>query len=340
MERARSLSKRAGSVSTGLVRATLGFSAARYGLDAKAIQARHGLDGALLDDTDARVESTVYEAVVEDCAAMCGDALFGLRLGEAFTLSSIGALGFALLNSASLESALRRYESFQRALGEGIRIRLGVAGDEAKVSLSVASGSGALRHRVESFVASTVAACRELAPGFAPKAVTFRHEVLESLGEYRRVLGVAPMQGAVDAIVFDRVWLARPVRGADVAVARLLDGEMRRREREAASQEWKERTANALVAEDGSWPSAAEVASKLGVSQRTLQVRLAEEGTTFRAVYDETLRRLAERFLDNGDSLAEIAFALGYSEPAAFSKAFVRWTGLPPGAYRRRRKTR
>lgn len=78
-----------------------------------------------------------------------------------------------------------------------------------------------------------------------------------------------------------------------------------------------------------------EVASKLKVTRRTLQRRLQEEGTSHRRVLDELRRDLAVRLLDEGDlGIQEVAFVLGFSDQAAFHHAFVRWTGVAPGAYR------
>jgi AraC-like DNA-binding protein len=83
-------------------------------------------------------------------------------------------------------------------------------------------------------------------------------------------------------------------------------------------------------------PAQAEVSRKLAVSERTLQRRLREEGTSFAEILDEVRRELAQQYLANpAVTLHEIAFLLGYSEPSAFHRAFRRWTGATPQAFRR-----
>ena len=78
-----------------------------------------------------------------------------------------------------------------------------------------------------------------------------------------------------------------------------------------------------------------EVAKRLGVSDRTLHRRLADEGTSHSELLDEARRERAMILLaDRSLSAAEISFLLGYSEPGAFFRAFKRWTGKTPGAYR------
>ena len=79
------------------------------------------------------------------------------------------------------------------------------------------------------------------------------------------------------------------------------------------------------------------VARALGVSVRSLQRRLAEEGRSYHGLVDETRKDAAERYLSNSSlSIGEVAFLLGYSEAAAFHRAFRRWSGATPQEFRRR----
>jgi AraC-like DNA-binding protein len=78
-----------------------------------------------------------------------------------------------------------------------------------------------------------------------------------------------------------------------------------------------------------------EVARELGCSRQTLYRRLKQEGVTFVEVLDALRRRLALRLVrEQGLSVKEAAWRLGFSDPAAFSRAFKRWTGMSPGTAR------
>jgi AraC-like DNA-binding protein len=71
------------------------------------------------------------------------------------------------------------------------------------------------------------------------------------------------------------------------------------------------------------------------MSVRSLQRNLKKFGTTFGSVLDETRKDLAEHYVsDLKEDLTEVAFKLGYSEQSSFSRAFKRWTGISPSAYR------
>lgn len=77
-----------------------------------------------------------------------------------------------------------------------------------------------------------------------------------------------------------------------------------------------------------------EVARALGYSRQTLYRRLKEEGATFEALLDRLRRRLAGRHLKEGLTVKDVAYRLGFSDPAAFSRAYKRWTGRSPTAAR------
>ncbi|MDB4934668.1 MAG: Transcriptional regulator, AraC family [Labilithrix sp.] len=79
------------------------------------------------------------------------------------------------------------------------------------------------------------------------------------------------------------------------------------------------------------------LAAALHMSARTLQRRLDDEGTRFSDVLDAVRERIARRLVrDRTIALTEVGYRVGFSDAATFSRAFKRWTGMPPGAFRRR----
>ena len=80
-----------------------------------------------------------------------------------------------------------------------------------------------------------------------------------------------------------------------------------------------------------------DVAKELNMTQRTLQRRLKEEGTSYAQLRDSVRFRFAEEYLrDPVMDMATIAANLGFSEPANFYAAFKRWQGMSPGEFRKR----
>ena len=90
-----------------------------------------------------------------------------------------------------------------------------------------------------------------------------------------------------------------------------------------------------LSRDSAHWPDLEAVAAHLHISPQTLRRHLREEGTSFQELKDQLRRDIAIYHLGRADlSLQQIAEQLGFSEPSAFHRAFKKWTGLTPGAYR------
>ena len=86
------------------------------------------------------------------------------------------------------------------------------------------------------------------------------------------------------------------------------------------------------------FPPITDVAKQLHMSTRTVKRKLAEHGTTFSALRDDQRRQRALLLLDNRElSIGEVAQKLGYSELPNFTRAFKKWTGMTPVAYRDRK---
>jgi AraC-like DNA-binding protein len=82
---------------------------------------------------------------------------------------------------------------------------------------------------------------------------------------------------------------------------------------------------------DGGETAMEATAKDLGMSTRSLQRRLADEGTCYNDVLSEIRAEFAKRYLARGTlSASEVAYLLGFTEPPAFFKAFKRWTGMTP----------
>jgi AraC-like DNA-binding protein len=129
------------------------------------------------------------------------------------------------------------------------------------------------------------------------------------------------------------------MQGADEAllaiIRRRLDKILAERDVDASGP-LSGRVRRMMVTQLGDTPLTPEkVARALAVSRRTLSRRLADESTSFRGILDDVRKEFACALLqDRSLSIADIAFFLQYSEPAAFHRSFRRWTGQTPRAFR------
>jgi AraC-like DNA-binding protein len=141
-----------------------------------------------------------------------------------------------------------------------------------------------------------------------------------------------------NALVFDSASLEQPQRTAD---ARLLATAQSFGHRELQSSGPVRAGTRAMVAERLRSELGVEagrirkVARELQMSVRTLQRRLSDESTSFAEVLDEVREQVARELMRRTDiPLAEIAHRLDFADFATFSRAFKRWTGVSPGAFR------
>lgn len=149
-------------------------------------------------------------------------------------------------------------------------------------------------------------------------------------------LGAPVLASPATTLVFTRRDAHRPFVTADDTVWQALAPLLGRRLEEHDGGTVAERVRTVLLELlPAGAASASAVARRLGLGPRTLQRRLAAEGTGFQRVLDETRSRLAGHYLDAGLPVAEIAFLLGYDEPTSFYRAFRAWSGSTPMAARR-----
>jgi AraC-like DNA-binding protein len=145
---------------------------------------------------------------------------------------------------------------------------------------------------------------------------------------YAEVFGAPVIFGApYDDIELDADVLALPLPGADPITSEILEAKVEQLAI-APEESFIERVRKAAA--DRVDPSPDDIAKALGISARTLRRHLDAEGETFRGVIDRLRRDRADELLARGMAVKEVAFALGFSEPSAFSRAYKRWTGKAP----------
>jgi AraC-like DNA-binding protein len=196
------------------------------------------------------------------------------------------------------------------------------------------------RHLREFVVANWLVRVRRwVGVPMTPVAVSFTFPPPRDPSRAARFFGVTPAYGAARVdITFPDAILDLPVSGAEPALremfARQVEGEHARLQGDAALPErTRAEIARRLAAGTAELPA---VARALSLSERTLQRRLRELGTSFQALLDEERRAVAVERIGSVDAtVTDVAFLLGFSDTSAFTRAFRRWTGVTPAAFRR-----
>ena len=314
----------------------------RAGCDADRICEAVGLRPSDLDDRDASIPLLPYLAFLDQAARDSGDDCLGLRFGAAFDPANYGALGFMALNSPTIGAGLLNVARYLGVMRDSCRVLLEVEGGLARLRYQLTASSARLRRQdAEMALGRICAGIRAvMGPDWAPQEVLFEHSGPADDGTHREILG-APVrfEQPLNALIFDPAVLDVEIGTADSRLLRILEGFLeeelsRRRANPDLVQRVRRRVLDSL---SSGVPGIGEVAQSAGMSVRTLQRRLGDQGVTYNRLVDDLRHDLSLQYLEaRGVSVSEIAFLLGYSEASAFDRAFRRRTGLSPLEYRRR----
>jgi AraC-like DNA-binding protein len=303
-----------------------------------------GLPADLLQDP----ENTIAVASGAELLALCAErsrcSHFGLLLGQRASLVPLGLIGALAQNEATVEAALRGLARTQHLHGRAGVPAFIVKEDVAIYSLTLESylGVGAA-HVHDLSAAMGFNLMRDLCgPAWAPTEIMLPHAPPADRRPYDRYFR-APIRFDAEwtAVAFPARWLSHRVMGADPS----LRGPLQESVDALAARQGDDlimRTRRALyvlvLQGKGSMHSVADL---MGMHRRTLNRRLALGGTSISEQLEEVKSHIARQLVaDTTMSMVEIASTLNYSDAATFTRAFRRWTNMPPSAWRSRRETR
>jgi AraC-like DNA-binding protein len=180
---------------------------------------------------------------------------------------------------------------------------------------------------------------REVSPNeFAPLEVHLKHAPPGATAAHETYFGCpVAFESELDALLISTETLALPNRLGDEGITHFLLNHLDKELQWLESERSLAQSVHDAIVRSLSEgvPKAPALARRLGLSERTLQRRLADEGLSFQKLVDEARRELAEGLLVQSDySLAEVAFLTGFSEQSAFNRAFRRWQNQTPATYR------
>ncbi|MCC1491989.1 AraC family transcriptional regulator [Cognatishimia sp. F0-27] len=316
-------------------------AAAGPDIDAVALLARVGLDAAVPWDPKVMIAADAYYAMLESIAERKDVTALPLVCGASMRCDEYGALGLAWKAAPNLRGSLSRVERYARLWTSVVAYK--VQADPRGV-LFVLHRSGArrlgLRLSNEATLASAVSLARQVSPvPFSPVEVLVQHDAPRRIDAHEAYFGCPIRFGAeVDGLVVSHEALDRPNILGDQGITQFLLSHLDEALGaipDVLTLEARTKEAIARALSEGV-PKMEDVARGMGLSARSLHRRLADQGVRFDALREATRRELAEGLLgDQCYSLAEIAFLTGFSDQSAFSRAFKRWAGCPPAAYRK-----
>jgi AraC-like DNA-binding protein len=285
-----------------------------------------------------RVPLKVCEAIVARAHALTHEPALAVHVGTQMRLSSHGFLGFAAMTASSVHQAIELATRFASTRTSAIGLALYVEGDTAAITLEERTPLGAeLR---EFFIIALTVGLWRLGESLTGRVLDGVCECAFPEPAYMRTF---PHAGRLrfncpnNRLVFPAAALAIPLTTADPVALELAREQCERELAQIVDAGLPARVRTALAANGDAPPSLVEIAKALRMSPRTLKRKLAEHDTTFTQIRDDLRRQRALLLLDNRQlTISDIAAKLGYSELPNFTRAFRKWVGVTPQAYRDR----
>lgn len=331
------------TVSRHFVEAALG-GARRKGHDTRQWLAEAGIHPDFLQSSMARVGSNPFSRLMQTIWTRMDDEFMGLGPRRART-GTFATMCELVIGCTTLESVFRKAFRFSRLFepmvtmepyveGEQARLELVIEGDYEDPDYYLRESVLVIWHRLGSWLIGQ--------PVELLKA-EFSYPKPPHGDEYRHIFHCPlEFEAGRTALTFDARFLSAPViRDRPEMKQFLKTSPADLLSRPDESNTWTGRI-RGLIGRDLSrpMPDFDQIAANLHTSPQTLRRRLKQENTSFQEIKDLLRRDMAIYYLEGQElTINDIAFRVGFTEPSTFHRAFKKWTGVTPGAWREGERT-
>jgi len=315
------------------------------GHDANPILQLPGIRGRDLKDPDVRVPESASREAWRLAMALTKDDALGLHIAQWLPRGALDLVEYSFRTSATLSEGLDRLAHYGRLINDRLAVHVVRTGPGVRFILGEADAKPLHPQRAEFSVALALRLARDsTAVHLVPVEVLFAHASPADATEHHDFFrSPIHFSSGVDGMVLSDADGARRLHAADAALGLII---RKRLDQALEKLDKVDRDTDASTAArvrrlliDGMGKekqSVQTIGREMGLSARTLGRRLVEEHTSFREIQDQVRHHLAVALLSDASvSIAEVAFFLGYAEPAPFHRSFKRWTGTTPQAHRR-----
>lgn len=299
---------------------------------------QHGLSSAQLREPNSYLAYLKLADLLDDCALLCHEPLFGLRLAAGQSLLAIGEMALPGSQQPSLGEALEFAKRYLHLHAQGVNLQGSLTPDEYELSLSFAfSNASGLWQLNQLSVGQLFNALRFLTGS------TSRHLCLHLqqarpphcpwLADWQT--GRLAFDSHMNGVSFPADWRQRPPNRDERLTRQYFQQRMQMLESrypDNLQDQVCHIISSLLPAGEG---SVERVGAALGLHPRTLQKRLQQQGSSFSRLLQDTRLGIARQHLQQQKmSITDLALNLGYADIAVFSRHFKYWTGLSPRQWR------
>ena len=332
-----------GTASVAALRQYVRYADAK-GIAVDPLFEKAGLKPEILDSDEGRIDGEQLQAFIHLLAEHTGNPVLGLETGDYVQPGSYSVLGYITMSCATLGEAVTRIAPYEKLVGDMGTTRLKMKGDSATLIWTCNfTDSVVWPQVVDNVFASWINYARWLADSTDATPLEVRLRRPSPGPEHEKAYALrwqCPVQfdAEEDSVTFAQSLLATRLRQPDPLLRKTLEAHALSQlalldtDTDLTSkvkQSIQKQLADGITRQD-------MVAEDLGMTSRTLQRKLSQEGVSYQKLLDEVRQQMAEDYLRNTDmSIPDIALRLGYSETTSFHRKFKAATGKTPGDFRR-----
>jgi AraC-like DNA-binding protein len=307
------------------------------GFDARAYCRRRGWDLDRLGQTDVRLPWADTSALWQAAARATGDPHLGLHAAAGLPDRAESAFGYLVVSSPTLLDAVQLMIRYQALHFDGNALSMDDRDDHVALRVSLPASLPSSAHQTEYICVLLKRMCAMVVgPAFGLLGVRFGHAGSAGPTEHERIFQCpVHFRQPENALLLARRMLSRASLFANRDIFESVRAIAEQRLAELGSPDCVRQVRKVLAPLLSGACRVEDVAKLLGLSRRSLQRRLAAEGSSFATVLDQTRRARALALIQRRDvTVAAIASDVGFADPRAFARAFHRWTGVTPSAFR------
>ena len=294
-----------------------------------------------------QVSAMLYSRVYQQAMRLLQDESFGLHVGSGVTPGAFRMMCYCIISCENLGRALQRAAEFYRTFFDSAMLTLNIQSDICEVGYR-SEPHRATDHQVDATDAYGLSMWHRFCGWLTGRRlkltdVHFVGAAPENIKKYEELFHCPVHYEQDDNVLrFDSAFLTYPLVHTEHSLKEFL----RTAPYQLMVDNQKDGSlvaqVRALIGHDFSqgFPAFDEVTDALHMSAPTLRRRLKREGTTYQQLKDECRKEAAIAYLNRPDlSINAVAALMGFTDPSAFHRSFKKWTGMPPGEFRRREST-
>lgn len=313
------------------------------GVNTEPLLLRANISPDSLLDPEGRIPVSKMTRLWALAVEATGDDAFGLSVPNYIQPTTFHALGFALMVSTSLRDAWLRTQRYYQIVSNVLEIQIQQGERESALCYVKIPGNEYAKEAIDAFVATMVTLSADITGGNAkPTKILLERAKPKQADQFKASLSCEVyFETGHNEIYFKNEDLDRVLATANRDIAlkneEVVQSYLARLLQQPLSKQVTERIITLLAMGE---PSQQLVADELNISSRQLQRKLKDESSSFRGLLEGVRKDLAKNYLARPQqSVIEIAFQLGFQDPSNFTRAFKRWFGVSPTAFRKQQQT-